>query len=613
MKAMKFLSYLSRKKTPLVNQDSSLLARVLSVVDLTGLGVGSTLGLGVYVLAGSVAKTVAGPAVCLSFLVAAIASAFAGLCYAEFASRVPRAGSAYVYSYVTVGEFVAYIIGWNLILEYVIGSASVARGMSNYIDSLTNYQMKNYFSQVVPINVDFLADYPDILSFVLVVVITVLLAFGVKESSFLNNIFTVLNLVVIAIVIVAGSINADVKNWRISKDEIPEDLSSAAGEGGFLPFGVAGIMAGAARCFFGFVGFDAIATTGEEAKNPQRNIPIAIVISLTIIFFAYFGISVVLTLMWPYYDQDADAPFPYVFEQLGWTAIKWIVTTGAVFALCTSLLGAMFPLPRVLYAMASDGLLFFSLSKVHPKTQTPLLATIISGIFAGLMSMIFNLDQLVDMMSIGTLLAYTIVSVCVLVLRYEQITDYSHLKKDLEMKKQDVVLFDVFKQVFNLNNNKYPNEFSANIIKWSIVAFSVLSVVISLILFYGMTDSEFMKPQYIVPLVLLFIALIVCVIVIARQPTEDANLAFKVPWVPYIPCLSVFINLYLMVQLDLQTWIRFAVWLLIGFVIYFGYGITHSTEREIHELSEKKNSFAISANETEKPENDTYKKQTTAC
>ncbi|XP_025836185.1 cationic amino acid transporter 2 isoform X2 [Agrilus planipennis] len=610
---MKFLSYLSRKKTPLVNQDSSLLARVLSVVDLTGLGVGSTLGLGVYVLAGSVAKTVAGPAVCLSFLVAAIASAFAGLCYAEFASRVPRAGSAYVYSYVTVGEFVAYIIGWNLILEYVIGSASVARGMSNYIDSLTNYQMKNYFSQVVPINVDFLADYPDILSFVLVVVITVLLAFGVKESSFLNNIFTVLNLVVIAIVIVAGSINADVKNWRISKDEIPEDLSSAAGEGGFLPFGVAGIMAGAARCFFGFVGFDAIATTGEEAKNPQRNIPIAIVISLTIIFFAYFGISVVLTLMWPYYDQDADAPFPYVFEQLGWTAIKWIVTTGAVFALCTSLLGAMFPLPRVLYAMASDGLLFFSLSKVHPKTQTPLLATIISGIFAGLMSMIFNLDQLVDMMSIGTLLAYTIVSVCVLVLRYEQITDYSHLKKDLEMKKQDVVLFDVFKQVFNLNNNKYPNEFSANIIKWSIVAFSVLSVVISLILFYGMTDSEFMKPQYIVPLVLLFIALIVCVIVIARQPTEDANLAFKVPWVPYIPCLSVFINLYLMVQLDLQTWIRFAVWLLIGFVIYFGYGITHSTEREIHELSEKKNSFAISANETEKPENDTYKKQTTAC
>ncbi|XP_025833838.1 cationic amino acid transporter 3-like [Agrilus planipennis] len=134
----------------------------------------------------------------------------------------------------------------------------------------------------------------------------------------------------------------------------------------------------------------------------------------------------------------------------------------------------MFPLPRVLYAMASDGLLFFSLSKVHPKTQTPLLATIISGIFAGLMSMIFNLDQLVDMMSIGTLLAYTIVSVCVLVLRYEQITDYSHLKKDLEMKKQDVVLFDVFKQVFNLNNNKYPNEFSANIIKWSIVAFSKL-------------------------------------------------------------------------------------------------------------------------------------------
>lgn len=177
-------------------------------------------------------------------------------------------------------------------------------------------------------------------------------------------------------------------------------------------------MEGAAKCFYGFVGFDAVATTGEEAKNPQRNIPLAIVISLAVIFAAYFGISTVLTLMLPYYEQDKDAPFPYVFDNVGWHTIKWIVTSGAVFALCTSMLGAMFPLPRVIYAMAKDGVIFKKLAKIHDRTQTPLVATLLSGLFSGVMAALFNLEQLIDMMSIGTLLAYTIVAVCVLILRY---------------------------------------------------------------------------------------------------------------------------------------------------------------------------------------------------
>lgn len=261
------------------------------------------------------------------------------------------------------------------------GTSSVARGMSGYIDSLIDKKMGNALREVMPIDVGFLAEYPDFFSFFIVLVIAVLLAVGVKESSFMNNIFTGVNLVVIGIVLVCGIIKADPDNWRIKKEDIPEGIN--AGEGGFMPYGIAGVMAGAAKCFYGFVGFDCIATTGEEAKNPKRNIPLAIVLSLVIIFLAYFGISTVLTMMWPYYLQDAEAPFPHVFQEIGWIEIKWIVSIGAIFALCTSLLGAMFPLPRVLYAMSNDGIIFKKLKTIHPRTQTPIIATVLSGLLAG--------------------------------------------------------------------------------------------------------------------------------------------------------------------------------------------------------------------------------------
>ncbi|KAF4519069.1 hypothetical protein B566_EDAN001659, partial [Ephemera danica] len=401
------------------------------------------------------------------------------MCYAEFAARVPKAGSAYVYSYVSVGEFVAFIIGWNLILEYVIGTASVARGLSSYIDALSNYTMRDAMQRSMPINVDFLSKYPDFLSFGMIMLLTALLSIGVKESTLMNNIFTGLNLITVSIVLVAGSMKADITNWQILPETIPEEYKDKAGTGGFMPFGVAGVMAGAAKCFYGFVGFDCVATTGEEAKNPQRNIPIAIVLSLVIIFIAYFGISTVLTMMWPYYLQDADAPFPYVFEQVGWPVVKWIVTVGAVFALCTSLLGAMFPLPRVLYAMAKDGLIFRFLSTIHPRAQTPLIATIVSGLFAGIMAVIFDLQQLIDMMSIGTLLAYTIVAICVLVLRYQDSEDPSsfHQQSSLgngSLPSKAVVAPEqvgVGKQLFNCASLQVPSSVSSAISRWGILFF----------------------------------------------------------------------------------------------------------------------------------------------
>ncbi|XP_023247415.1 cationic amino acid transporter 3 [Copidosoma floridanum] len=572
---------LSRRRQDDMVESKSELARVLGLFDLTALGVGSTLGLGVYVLAGSVAKNTTGPSVCISFAIAAVASAFAGMCYAEFSSRVPKAGSAYVYSYVTVGEFIAFVIGWNLILEYVIGTASMARGISSYIDVLTNNTIRNALQSSMPINVPFLSKYPDFFALAMVALLTIFLSIGVKESSMLNNVFTTVNLVTIAIIIVTGIVKADPKNWSIDPSLVPSNFTNV-GTGGFMPFGVKGIMRGAAICFYGFVGFDAVATTGEEAKRPQRNIPLAIVISLTIIFFAYFGVSTVLTMMWPYYDQDPDAPFPYVYDRIGWPTVKWIVNVGAVFALCTSLLGAMFPLPRVLYAMASDGVIFKFLAVVHPRTMTPLLGTMLSGILTGMLNpsaltcplFLYNSAR-VDEKEIPHLLACQ---------RYqmEELPAKMSIDMDKPTADQYASPMSFFKQIFNIHSQKQPNEFTTRTAKYGVLFFSIAVFIVGLLL-NSSTIFVDVLPTIVFAMVVLLALLIATAI--SRQPIQQIDLSFKVPLVPLIPCLSIMINLYLMLQLDVYTWIRFSAWMIIGFCIYFFYGVSHSVQGERDRLN----------------------------
>ncbi|XP_035898635.1 cationic amino acid transporter 2-like isoform X1 [Anopheles stephensi] len=565
-----FWKAVSRKKPNNDDGSHSKLARVLTLLDLTGLGVGSTLGLGAYVLAGSVAYEQAGPGVVISFVIAALAAAIAGLCYAEFASRVPKAGSAYIYTYITIGEFAAFTIGWNLMLEYIIGTASVARGLSGYIDALIDHRMGNAIKDVIQMKVSFLAEYPDVFSFLVVLVITALLAYGVKESTLLNNLFTGVNLIVIAVVLVSVGIKADPANWTIQPNDPSVPAGVDIGAGGFLPYGIAGVMAGAAKCFYGYVGFDCIATTGEEAQNPSRNIPLAIIMSLVIIFLSYFGVATVLTMALPYYLQNPIAPFPRLFDYLGWQEIKWIVSIGAIFSLCTNSLGAMFPLPRVLYAMSSDGLIYKQLRTVHPKTKTPLLATILSGIFSGTMAMLFNLHQLIDMMSIGTLLAYTIVAVSVLVLRYEQNTNFI---VSSQTKSSTVV-----KQLFNLTCLTVPSSLSSDIVKVCVLIYAIAISVISAILVHAQTHLNDYNPLMCTLLAAMTVVAILLTLIISCQPTEERQLTFRVPFVPFVPLLSILVNVYLMFQLDAATWVRFLVWLLVGFIIYFSYGIRHSVQ-----------------------------------
>ena len=398
----------TRRKQVSSEISATNLNRCLTTWDLVSLSIGATLGAGIYVVTGQVAGSIAGPAVILSFTIAAIASVLSGLCYAEFGARVPHTtGSAYTYSYVTVGEFAAFVIGWNLILEYMIGTAADARALSGCFDYVIGHAIRNLtLEHIGTFHIPTLGDtYLDFLSCVLTLVVTGVLASGVKQSSMFSTVCNVVNLAVVGFIIIAGAFYVKRENWS-------QKL-------GFFPYGISGVLGGAATCFYAFVGFDVIATTGQETKNPQRSIPLAIMISLFIVFMCYFSVSSIITLMLPYYKLDKLSPIPNAFAQRGLHVATYVVGIGAVCGLSSSLMGSLFPLPRIIYAMANDGLLFEPFRKISLRNDIPFVATIYPGILTSILALVFNLDELVEMMSIGTLLAYTLVSLCVLILRYQ--------------------------------------------------------------------------------------------------------------------------------------------------------------------------------------------------
>ncbi|KAH8371292.1 hypothetical protein KR093_006822 [Drosophila rubida] len=557
------------------SEGETKLNRVLGLWDLTALGVGSTLGAGVYVLAGQIAKEQAGPSVIISFAIAALASLLAGICYAEFGARVPKAGSAYVYSYVCIGEFVAFVIGWNLILEYVIGTASVCRGISLYLDTLLNDTLKDTFAEVAPMNVSFMGSYFDFLAFGLVLVFGVALAFGVETSAMANNFVTCVNIFILGFVIVAGAIKADVSNWTV--DAATVNATTNVGNGGFFPFGFGGTLQGAATCFFGFVGFDCIATTGEEVREPRKNIPRSILLSLLIIFLCYFGVSTVLTLMLPYYVQDVNAPLPYAFEYVGWPVAMWIVTIGGLVGLLASLFGALFPLPRVMYSMAQDGLLFRFLGKISPRFQVPVTGSIVSALFTALIAGLFDLAQLVSLLSIGTLLAYSVVAISITILRYMDYSEAESQSQQLQGVSETSSLTargdrfawsSLCTQLFNVQRATEPNAVSTRIVSVLTILFCLLSLGLGVLLMQSYAAIRAGQAWALTLLIVLVVLIAVVLLLTCLQPREARTRLFRVPFVPVVPAISIFINIYLMLQLDSWTWIRFGIWMLVGLPVF---------------------------------------------
>ncbi|MEI7660645.1 MAG: amino acid permease [Bacteroidota bacterium] len=488
--------------------NKSGLKKTLTKLNLTTLGIGAIIGAGIFVLTGQAAAQYAGPAIVISFIISGIACAFAGLCYAEFASMIPISGSAYTYSYATLGEFLAWIIGWDLILEYLFAASTVSVGWSGYVVSFlhdfgihipTAYTAATGSVLVqVPevgwqqltsnltagllakgVNVDMLPHITAIINLpamFIIAALTILLVIGIRESANFNNIMVIVKVAVIILFIAIGIAFVQAGNWH---PFIPKNT------GVWGHFGWSGVLRGAGVIFFAYIGFDAVSTAAQESKNPQRDMPIGILGSLSISTVLYILVAIVLTGIVSYTTLNVSDPVAVGVNAMG-SGMFWlrpIVKIAAIAGLSSVILVMLMGQPRIFFTMSKDGLLPPVFSKVHPRYKTPYVSTVLTGLVAIVLAGILPISILGELVSIGTLLAFAIVCISIIVLR--------RTRPDLE------------------------------------------------------------RP-------------------------------FRTPFVPLIPILGALICFIQMAALPMDTWLRLIIWMAIGFVIYFSYGIRHSVQRKLN-------------------------------
>ncbi|CAI5442786.1 unnamed protein product [Caenorhabditis angaria] len=560
MARVPFWSAITRRKTFEGGSHlTSNLKRCLTLSDVTFLALGQMLGAGIYILTGSVIHNQAGPSIVLSFMLAGFAALLSAFSYAEFGARFPRAGSAYTYTYISFGELWAFIVGWTIPLEYMIGNAAVARSWSAYFDNLLGNWFENKTLELVgdywqPGS--FFSIYPDILSFFLVIICSCIIAVGSKASANFNTLFAIINIAVVLIVIVFGLTYADFDNWTGTSED---------GISNFLPFGWTGTLTGAATCFFAYVGFEVLASAGEEVQNPQRTIPLATFLSIGIIMILYILVSSTLTLMIPYYEVHVTAPFTEAFNMKGAHVIKYIIAIGALVGLTNNLVTGIFVLPRTIYAMADDGLIFSFLAKINEKSAVPLNAIIVFTIINAIMALVFDIQSLVEFLSIGTLFAYSFVSASVLVLRYQSAPiDNDEKRQDEGGTLNGWIPFRNFWE-------SLPNGRSVSI------AVTLLIVAYFWLAFTFRLEYHLTTAGQISIGINVFIILVIFLFILGHKQ-NSLELRSKVPFLPFTPCLSLFVNVFMMTYLAYSTWIRLFGWMAIGLFIYFTYGIHSSKE-----------------------------------
>ncbi|XP_045868148.1 cationic amino acid transporter 3-like isoform X1 [Meles meles] len=576
----------------------------LNTLDLVVLGMGRTVGVGVYFLANEVASNQAGPSIVICFLVAGLTSLLAGLCYAEFSARVPHSGSAYLYIYVTVGELWAFITGWNLILCFVVDAFAVVQAwfltfdilFGNQISETQHETISQYVPEVIADNLGYF--------FVIFLFLFMELQY-ISRRGFVRvfEVFTLVKLLVLSFFIISGFIKGDLQNWKLTEEDyIQAGLNGTSslgplGSGGFMPFGFQGILRGSATCFYAFIGFSIIVTRVKESHNPKRSIPMGIVISLLICFLLYFGVSAALTLMVPYYKLPPGSTLPEAFLHIGWVPAYYVV----VFAIFCSIFvgiywGFMFPIRRVIHMMAKDGLLFPVLARFTYGTYGRIVSTLILGIITAIMVFFFGLTDLLDLRSVGTLVSYSLIAFCVLIVRYQIERRKEENEKELQeedggneaqvqgenggnvaqMQEETAPAAEKLTlQGLFFPCSPTPTPLSGQVVCVCSSLLVLLLTLLCLVLTHwpGLLSGD-AGPITVIVLLLVLITGITGVI--WRQPQSSSPLPFKVPALPLLPLLSIFVNVCLMMQMSADTWLRFGVWMLIGFVFYFCSGIQQS-------------------------------------
>ena len=520
------------------------LKRSLGVRDLTALGIAAVVGAGIFSTIGK-ASFDGGPGIILLFLFVAVACGFSALCYAEFASIVPVSGSAYTYSYVAFGEIIAWIIGWDLLMEYAIGNIVVAISWSAYFTSflkgiginmpafltmgyMTAQKMASpeaiaawtFAPQIFGFHIVF-----DLPAFMIVAIITYITYIGIKESRNSANIMVGIKMIIIFLVIFAGAFYVTPKNWSP-----------------FLPNGIGGVLKGISSVFFAYIGFDAISTTAEECKDPQRDLPRGMIYSLIICTVIYVAIALVLTGMVSYKTLNVGEPLSFVFQQVGLPWMAGIVAISAVIATASVLLVFQVGQPRIWMSMSRDGLLPPIFSRIHPKYGTPSFSTILTGFVVGIPALFVNMDLMVDLTSIGTLFAFALVSGGVMML--DSMPDRPTSR---------------FKTPYINSKFIFPLLIVATFTFWIVKYKSVFIEYLGLQKGFDLAMIREVVPHY------LFLVLLAILAVLAYRK----NLSL-------IPLLGLLACSYLLSESGATNWERFFVWLVIGLVCYFLYGSKHS-------------------------------------
>lgn len=549
-----------------VAHEGAGMKRNLGVFDLTALGVAAIIGAGIFSTIGNAAAS-GGPAVSLLFVFTAVACGLSAMCYAEFASSIPISGSAYTYAYASFGELIAWIIGWDLIMEYAIGNIAVAISWSGYFTGLmaglglfipsylsTDYltASRGYDSAVSAMNTGtsftdlspalqdaysawttspqwgnfhLIADFPALF---IVVLITWICYRGIRESRITNNFFVLLKVALLLLVIGIGAFYVKPENWSP-----------------FAPNGIGGVLKGISGVFFAYIGFDAISTTAEECKNPRRDLPMSMFYALLITTILYVTISLVLTGMVPFYELGVSDPMAFVFNKLNLTALSGVIAAGAVIAMASVLLVFQLGQPRIWMSMSRDGLLPPIFARIHPKYRTPAFATIVTGFVVGVPSLFMNLTEVTDLTSIGTLFAFILVSGGVLVLN------------PTGRQKHDGRGFRV----------PYADSRKYLLVIWTVILILAWQAGYNPLDLFKDHTGAFAFLEIIRHHFPFLIFGLVSLIISYKAVVKRWSL---------IPVLGLLTNLYLMSELGVTNWFRFGIWLVIGLLIYFLYGVRNS-------------------------------------